>query len=717
MVRIGNNRGMALIGIVILSALLLSLAIALAVHVTSETQLRSAFGSGVTGFYAAESGLNRGMGEYRKLFLDYQVPTGSDFEERSFTLGNRQVAYKLTERPGNPQHAVIPSGELFAGLDAIQYRYFVNSRAINGRSDTEGSVGAEFLIGYIPLFQFAVFYKNDLEIAPSLPLHLQGRIHTNADLYLNAANGPLYSEDNPPTGVFTSQVSTGGRIYRGRKRENKCEGTVWVDMLEDQNPNDDNLDPKELKCNGSATREVPTSELAQWKGSMLDDLGNIAIPEPDILKPPLGVTPGGAGDPGIYWKKADLRIVMRVNQNGQLPGGPTLPYRIEVVDAGGNQDPARTDQLRNFMSDGTWNAGQIGGRGPSTYPGTMPIFITDVPFAAGSGCAQSIPMCANAASNSYAPTLPSPPLAPLVPRTLAALAGVYTEQMGQGNPIGGPFSFDLDYRRGGFYNWRERKWMLLLNINLRDLIAWNQQNGEPFFSTADSSDGGLVIFATIDGPDSAIRNHYGVRVFGSADIPLPGGIGSADPTGVTVASDQAIYVLGDFNRGVGVPRQPASLIGDSVNILSQAYWRSANAALCAGNCCAGQYCRDGQSVLDVDQRDAQTTWVNAALLGGVDTTPSGFPGRDFYNGGLENHPRFHEDWNTRDLNYQGSFVSLGEPEHVNGRWCGAGSDCNIYERPNRNWNFDAAFNNALNLPPLTPRSVYVQQVLFTEDFK
>jgi HPt (histidine-containing phosphotransfer) domain-containing protein len=50
-------------------------------------------------------------------------------------------------------------------------------------------------------------------------------------------------------------------------------------------------------------------------------------------------------------------------------------------------------------------------------------------------------------------------------------------------------------------------------------------------------------------------------------------------------------------------------------------------------------------------------------------------------------------------------------------WCGTGNGCNIYNPPVRNWNFDPAFNNAANLPPLTPRFVYVQQVLFTEDFK
>jgi hypothetical protein len=176
-----------------------------------------------------------------------------------------------------------------------------------------------------------------------------------------------------------------------------------------------------------------------------------------------------------------------------------------------------------------------------------------------------------------------------------------------------------------------------------------------------------------------------------------------------------MYVLGDFNRGTvngGTPRQPASIIGDSINLLSQRYWLNQAA-------CNVATCRDGQSTqgLASASRDAQNTWINAAFLGGVDTTPAGFPGAGAYNGGLENYPRFHEDWTGVNLTYQGSFVSLGEPEHVNGNWCGTGTGCNIYNAPNRLWNFDAAFNNAANLPPLTPRVVYVQQVLFTEDFK
>jgi hypothetical protein len=512
-------------------------------------------------------------------------------------------------------------------------------------------------------------------------------------LFLNAVN-QLNVIDNPAVGVFAVQVSSGGTIHRGRKNQNLCTGTVNVDQLKDVVAPFGDLDPRELPCGGGATRAIPSPELSAWEGSMIDQVGNIAIPEPEIIEK----------GSGIFWQRADLRLVLVLGQADQLPGGPNLPNAIEVQDSSGNRDAALTAVLHTFMSDAAWNQAN------SAYPGTMPLFYTDVP---GCDCADGFEVCSNAVLNCYTPTLPN--------RPSGGGTGAYSDVMG---PALG--NFDLEYRRGGLYNHREDKWMTVLNINIADLIAWNDQNGEPFFATDDATEGGLVLFGTVDGPDSTIFNGYGIRVFGSADIPLPGGgIGvDPDPTGVNVVTDQAVYVIGDYNRGVlggGTTRHPAALIGDSVNVMSERYWRGSAASGCLADCCVGDLCRDGQSVdtLGSNRRDAQSTSINSAFLGGVDTTPGGFSG--VYNGGLENYPRFHEDWGGRALNYQGSFVSLGEAQHVDGLWCGTGgstaSGCNIYNPPQRNWNFDPAFNDAANLPPLTPRFVYVQQVLFTEDFR
>ena len=205
-----------------------------------------------------------------------------------------------------------------------------------------------------------------------------------------------------------------------------------------------------------------------------------------------------------------------------------------------------------------------------------------------------------------------------------------------------------------------------------------------------------------------------MRLFGSSILPFPAVAAGGDPTGITIVSDQAAYVTGDFNSpnaiGGANGKQPAAVIADSINVLSNNYFQRIPAS--------GVRTNDRQSIdlMDGGTRNATTTTIHTAFIGGVDDTIAG-GGATGYNGGLENYPRFHENWSGQTLNYLGSFVSLGNPTHVNGPWLGVGDTYNIYNPPVRNWNYDADFNDARNLPPLTPRFVYVQQVLFTEQFK
>jgi hypothetical protein len=89
---------------------------------------------------------------------------------------------------------------------------------------------------------------------------------------------------------------------------------------------------------------------------------------------------------------------------------------------------------------------------------------------------------------------------------------------------------------------------------------------------------------------------------------------------------------------------------------------------------------------------------------------------NWYNGGLENFPRFLEGWDGKTLNYRGSFVSLGEPQHKEAVWaCGSGTSCfdGVYDPPVRAFDYDPDFNKVEWLPPMTPKVVYVQQILYT----
>jgi hypothetical protein len=51
---------------------------------------------------------------------------------------------------------------------------------------------------------------------------------------------------------------------------------------------------------------------------------------------------------------------------------------------------------------------------------------------------------------------------------------------------------------------------------------------------------------------------------------------------------------------------------------------------------------------------------------------------------------------------------------VNGAWHYGSPQ---YTAPNRDWGYDTDFNSAENLPPLSPRFVYLKQELFVREFE
>jgi hypothetical protein len=87
-----------------------------------------------------------------------------------------------------------------------------------------------------------------------------------------------------------------------------------------------------------------------------------------------------------------------------------------------------------------------------------------------------------------------------------------------------------------------------------------------------------------------------------------------------------------------------------------------------------------------------------------------------YGGGLENFPRFLENWSGVTFRYVGSLVSLFESDHSVGLW---GNNINpgfsngaYYNAPTRDWSFDIRFRDPRLLPPGTPRVGTVIQTAF-----
>jgi len=245
------------------------------------------------------------------------------------------------------------------------------------------------------------------------------------------------------------------------------------------------------------------------------------------------------------------------------------------------------------------------------------------------------------------------------------------------------------------YDNREGAWIEMLEIDVKGLLSCLHVSNLMGYDIDDATDGGLVWYLGVDGADSSVVNDYGVHVTNADELIAPVA-GAPAVAGLTIATDQALYVEGDFNA---VNKIPAGFLTDSINVLSNSW-------------------NDSDSNQPLAARQASDTTIQAAVLAGSDSTGGveGSAGQDSsgYNGGLTNLIRLHEDWGGDTLTFVGSLVSLDTARHVDGAWSYGDPH---YLPPSRAWEFDEDFEDPLLVPPLSPMFVYLRQELFVRQFE
>jgi len=161
---------------------------------------------------------------------------------------------------------------------------------------------------------------------------------------------------------------------------------------------------------------------------------------------------------------------------------------------------------------------------------------------------------------------------------------------------------------------------------------------------------------------------HGIRLVNGSQIG-PGGYAG----GLAMVTNNPLYVQGDFNT---INKRSVGLISDAMNILSN-NWNDSNTSF--------------------SNRNATDTTINAGFISGtVPTTGSA------YSGGLENYPRFLENWSGRNANINGAFINLWNSQVATGQWSYGG---NNYTAPARNWAYDSSLKTSP--PPYGPVGVEI----------
>ena len=617
-------------------------------------------------YFAAEAAAESAMAQLALVLEDAVIedeelngivaPTIEGFTFDSFSVVRKDsvTTERITDGP-------------FAGLFSRTQVVEITSEAVN--SDyTRSAIMVTAKAQAIPIFQFGVFFEKDLEITNGPRLDFDGWVHSNGNIFLNSANQ-----------YFGDIITTPNDLYKDRKDEHGTNTGMYVaDATATYNNLDfdsrDTPDPNAFRTKSDASFDNRVKTNAYGVDSL-------RVPLPDGVDPTVLNEPRNAADTPLEqqskfaWKsdwyiEVDLGNVS--GNSGTGGGGPgTFSWLLaslqSYIDAyPGTQIAEKLEQavlkvndaLSKYPADPSASKSDLdGAKGevdsakneglPEADKDLLKQMIDDVKAAIDSGdpigSGGGSPLCDNGITHTRSAGLNAP--------TAAECANIFV------------FNYDK------WYEGREQRYVDIVDIDVTALYAWIGTNANRQTGT---------MYITIDGTNPALDpNGDGtypvIRLINASSLSAP----------ITFATNHPIYVQGHYNNNAAW--YPSALVGDAITFLSTV-WDDA----------------DHQAATQIRPIAANTD-IYAALMAGHSGTPCDHEVAPCgitspYGGGLENFPRFLEDWNPEILMFRGSLVSLTFSQQSTGLW-GNGP---YYRPPVRDWEFDQRFDQPENMPPGTP---------------
>jgi flagellar basal body-associated protein FliL len=296
--KLNNESGVVMI--VSLALLLMLAIIGISSMSTSNTDMQMAENEyrSTGAFYAAESGLEKAAASIKRSYETSGVmpdPLPAD------TVSEQRYTYGYYASDDGPAVNTQLTAGAYKGLYGLVKTFTINSVG----QDNTNSAGVELEMqlsdALIPIFQFAVFYEYDLEIAPGPDMTLGGRVHSNRNMYLQAGSD-LYID---------SYLTAAGDINHGRKPgsgQSSTNNHVWI---KDDNGTYQSMRNSDYTFLDSYDSDWVDESISRWGGQVED--GNHGITElymPVVTDgPATDLIDRGAGNSDSYENKAGLKII------------------------------------------------------------------------------------------------------------------------------------------------------------------------------------------------------------------------------------------------------------------------------------------------------------------------------------------------------------------------------------------------------------------------
>ncbi len=319
--RLNNESGMVLIVSLIL--LLMLAIIGISSISTSNTDMTLAENEyrSTGAFYAAESGLEKAAANIKHSF-ETTGEAPDPLPRDTVTENNYTYAFEVEDK-GPAVNAQLNAGA-YKGLYGSVKIYSISSVGKDNANNAGVELNMQMSDALIPIFQFAVFYEYDLEIAPGPDMTLGGRVHTNKDMYLQAGND-LYID---------SYLTAAGYINHGRKA-GSGQGTTSNDVwIKDDNGNYQNMKNSDWSFLDSDDTDWVNESINRWGGAVEDASHGITELYMPVVAdgPATDLIDRSAGNSDSYENLADLKIIDGVAYYNS--GGTWLDVTADLTSSG-----------------------------------------------------------------------------------------------------------------------------------------------------------------------------------------------------------------------------------------------------------------------------------------------------------------------------------------------------------------------------------------------
>lgn len=212
-VNLSSEKGSALLIALFVMLLLLSFVAFAVTRTTNETVAAGNDQAETRTFTASHASLEVMTRNFNKIFDVKLNPDATDLTriEGQTPPGFDNYTFQQDVNQIQASQIVVMTGEQFQGLNAIRDKWELLTTATEKNTDTKVALRREFFNNRIPIFQFGIFYEDDLELHPGPRFDFGGRVHSNGSMFLMADTGLYFASKVTAKNHIFTDVAKNGR--------------------------------------------------------------------------------------------------------------------------------------------------------------------------------------------------------------------------------------------------------------------------------------------------------------------------------------------------------------------------------------------------------------------------------------------------------------------------------------------------------------------------